>query len=500
MPFAVYALWKSFGGVEVLKGVDLEVANGEIHALLGANGAGKSTLINCLGGILQPDSGVILVGADKYDSLTPRLAKQAGVAVIHQDPALAASLSVSDNIFLGQERRVGPFINRKTQAREAKEWLAQLGADIRPSAVISGLGNADLQTVEIAKALSMRPQVLILDEPTAALSEHETVLLGRQMIELKRRQLPMLYVTHRLAEVFAIADKVSVLRGGKVVLSGLVPDFTHDDLVNAITGQRVERLRPPLSGEQRDVSVEVDGLMSAGIGPVTFNIRRREIVGVFGLVGSGRTELVETLFGARQRNGGTFKIDGQPIAAKSPVHAVIEGVALVPSDRLRKSIVGTLPSKDNALFPSYRRLARMGIRRFRRERASFFDAVSPLSLQPPRIDLEAKRFSGGNQQKLVIARWLNDVQHCRFLMLDEPTQGVDVGARHEIYAALRAYADAGNALLVTSSEPEELLQIADRVVVLHEGQIAGIIDAETISEAKLLELAHNVNRPEGRAV
>lgn len=492
MPFAVHGLYKSYGGVEVLKGVDLKVADGEIHALLGANGAGKSTLIKCLSGAIEPDSGVMIVGAEKYDGFTPKTAKQAGISVIYQDLSLATSLDVADNMFLGQELRWGPFVRRRAQRREAAEWLAALGSGIKATASLSSLGNAGLQAVEIAKALRTRPRVLILDEPTAALSEKEAETLGRQMLELKKQNLPLLYVTHRLAEVFALADRVTVLRGGRVVLSGAVKDFSREDLVGAIAGERIARGRPSARTEAPVPAVEIRGLLAAGIGPVDLDIRKGEVLGVFGLVGSGRTELLETIFGTHRCFAGSITIDGKPCPIGSPPASVAAGVALVPSDRLRKSIIASLSAGENMLLPVYRSLSAFGIRWRSRERASFDTAVGRLNLQPPRIDLEARRFSGGNQQKLVIARWLNEIRRCRLLMLDEPTQGVDVGARRDIYAAIRASAAAGVSMLVTSSEPEELVQIADRVVVLSAGRIAAILDHHEIEENRLLTLAHQM--------
>ncbi|WP_395773374.1 sugar ABC transporter ATP-binding protein [Agrobacterium pusense] len=493
MPFAVYALRKSYAGVEVLKGVDLEVADGEIHALLGANGAGKSTLIKCLSGAIQPDSGGLLIGTERFDALTPRSARDAGVAVIYQDPALAASLDVSDNIFLGRENRIGPFVRRRAQRAEAAYWLRELGADILPTDSLSKLGNAGLQTIEIARSLSMHPKVLILDEPTAALSEHEAEILGKRLLELKKQRLPLLYVTHRLAEVFALADRVTVLRGGQVVLTGPVNNFTHDDLVSAIAGDTVEFVRRQQRVAPFKPLIKIRDVIAPGIGPISLDIGSGEIVGVFGLVGSGRTELLETLFGSRKRYAGKISIDDRQLALSNPASAVEEGIALVPSDRLRKSIVGTLSSGENTLLPNYRKLARIGLRLRAKENHIFKHAVGKLNLSPMRIDLEARRFSGGNQQKLVIARWLNEASKCRFLMLDEPTQGVDVGARGDIYASLRESAAQGTSLLVTSSEPGELIQIAHRVIVLSHGRMVASLQSHEIEESRMLALAHNLS-------
>ena len=496
MTFAVYALRKSYGGVEVLKGVDLEVADGEIHALLGANGAGKSTLIKCFSGAVQPDYAVMMVGEERYEGFTPRASRAAGVSVIYQDLSLAMSLDVTDNIFLGQELRTGPFVHKKAQRQEAAQWLKQLGSEIRPTASLSELGNAGLQTVEIAKSLRTHPKVLILDEPTAALSEEEAEKLGRQLIEMKGRNLPILYVTHRLSEVFSLADKVTVLRGGLVALHGKVSDFSRDDLVAAIAGEPIKRGRPairPPADVITHPAVSVRGLVASGIGPIDFDIRRGEVLGVFGVVGSGRTELLETIFGSHKRFDGRIMVHDRDITPDTPPDAVAAGIALVPSDRLRKSIIGDLPSGENMLMAAYRSLGRFGLRLPSAEREVFFNAVERLNLQPSRIDLQSRRFSGGNQQKLVIARWLNATVNTKLLMLDEPTQGVDVGARRDIYAALRATADTGGSVLVTSSEPEELVQIADRVMILVSGRLAAVLETDEIDEARLLSIAHKMH-------
>ena len=472
-------------------GVDLEVADGEIHALLGANGAGKSTLIKCLSGATTPDDGVMMVGSQRYEALTPREARSAGISVVYQDLSLAATLDVADNMFLGQELRFGPFVRKRAQRREAARWLREIGTGIEPTADLATLGNAGLQAVEIAKALRTEPKVLILDEPTAALSEQEAAVLGEHLRTLKTQNMPVLYVTHRLAEVFALADRVTVLRGGRVVLTGRVKELDRAALVSAIAGETVERHRPEVWSEtDARPLLQVDDLLAPGIGPVSLAVRPGEVLGVFGLVGSGRTELLETLFGAREAHGGQVAIKGLAMSLGSPGHAVGAGLALVPADRLRKSILPTLPAGDNMLLPSYRTLSRFGLRRGPAEKRTFDQAVGRLKLRPASVDLEARRFSGGNQQKLVIARWLNATQNCSVLMLDEPTQGVDVGARRDIYEALAATARSGRGVVVTSSEPEELAQIAHRVIVLAHGRIVGTLEGDAITENRLISLAH----------
>ncbi len=501
MAFAVRALEKSFGGIRVLNGVDLSVEDGEIHALLGANGAGKSTLIKCLSGAIRPDRGEIVIGPKSFTTLTPRESRQAGVAVVYQELSLAMSLSASDNIFLGQEECWGPFVRQSSQRRRAERLLADLGIDLNISSDLANVGNAELQSIEIVRALAANAKVLILDEPTAALSEREAERLAERLRQLRTRNIPLLYVTHRMSEVFELADRVTVLRGGRTVLSGKVADYTHQDIVDAIVGRSVSRARvvaPASAVTLEQPLLSVRDLLAPGIGPLSFDVRPGEILGVFGLVGSGRTELVETLFGARQIHGGEVSCQGEPVHPRNPGDAFRAGFALVPSDRLRKSVFASLPARDNLLASSFADLCSAFLRRRGRERELFDKAAGRLNLQPRKPDLEARRFSGGNQQKLVLGRWLNDVKGCRLLMLDEPTQGVDVGARSDIYAALRdVIKEPGRAVLATSSEPEELIQVAHRVMVLSNGRLAGMLEGDEITEGRLLGLAHSVEHRQG---
>lgn len=498
MAFAVKGLSKAFGGVDVLKSVDLAVADGEIHALLGANGAGKSTLIKCLSGAEAPDAGEIILGDESYAALTPRLSRKAGVSVVYQELSLVLTLSVADNVFLGREICIGPFVNRRRQLTEAKAWLGQMGVTLDPAQELNGVANADLQSIEIVKALSAESKVLILDEPTAALSEREAERLSQNLKRLRKQKLPVLYVTHRLNEVFSLADRVTVLRGGEVVLNRQVSETSHDELVRAIVGKNVSRNKAAQTSHSAAASatiMSVQNLVSAGIGPIDFDVRLGEIVGVFGLVGSGRTELLDTLFGVQPLDSGTIDLFGSPYEPKSPIHAVESGIALVPSDRLRRSIFRSMPADENVLLSTFHKIASGVFRKRDSEGEVFHDITARLNLQPRRMGLEADRFSGGNQQKLVLARWLNDRQSCRVLLLDEPTQGVDVGARREIYDAIRMVSEvSGCAVLATSSEPDELIQIANRVIVLSGGELAGIVSGADINETTLMSLAHKIEQ------
>lgn len=493
MSFAVRALRKSFGSVAVLKGVDLSVDNGEIHALLGANGAGKSTLIKCISGAEAPTSGSIVIDDVEYKSLDPRSAIKEGVAVIYQAPSVALSLDVSENVFLGHEPSWGPIRTVSRMRRQTSDLLRSLGSDIGANADLATLGNADLQVIEIAKALARDPKVLILDEPTAALTEREVAQLAIQMRALRARGLPLLFITHRLSEAMELADRVSVLRGGEVVLTGRTSELTKGDLIDAIVGSSIStERRVDARQTRRPALLQARGLVSAGLGPIDVTADGGEVVGVYGLTGSGRTELLETMAGARRTVAGSVRIDARPIRCDSPRATLAHGIALVPSDRLRKSIFSDLTASINMLLPRIGEIARLGVFRHRHDEERIFDhSARALHLQPHDSSLEATRFSGGNQQKLVLSRWLNGVGECSLLLLDEPTDGVDVGARSDLYEAIRDFVSDGTAaVLIASSEPEELIRIAHRVIVLSRGVIAGELVGDDITEHRLLELAH----------
>lgn len=496
MGLTTQGLTKSFGGMPVFEGLDLEFAGGEIHALLGANGAGKSTVIKCISGGVKPDAGTIKVDSRTFTSFTPAEARQAGVAVIHQTPSLALTLTAAENIYLGEEITRTGFLDRAAMQHGARDILDSLGSTIDPGSDLQTLSNADLQVIEIAKALNRRPRVLILDEATAALTEREVERLAGQLRSLKRSGLPIIFVTHRLTEVLDLADRVTVLRGGAVALREAVEDVTRDDLVTAIVGDRREEARSsghvaddPRSGR---VLLTARGLSAPRFGPVDFDLHNGEILGVFGLVGAGRTELLETIAGATRPTSGTMDLGGERYAPGSPYDAAGSGVSLVPSDRLRKSVFPDLTAEANLLLPNLGRTAFAALfRRRARERGVFDEVAASMSLSPANPTTHGRQFSGGNQQKLVIGRWLNSVHRCRVLLLDEPTDGIDVGARDDLYNSFTRFAaQPGQSVLFTSSEPEELLRIADRVIVLSRGRVAGILHRDQISERQLLELAH----------
>jgi len=489
----ISGLRKSFGSVPVLNGVDLEFAPGEVHALLGANGAGKSTLLGCLSGAIVPSSGVITAGGRDHDSFTPRSAFEAGTAIIYQQFQLASTLTVADNVFLGDELRT-PLgtVRRGEQDRVTRDLLSRLDVELDPRAVVETLTVGQQQVVEIARALRREPEVLILDEPTAALGRHEVEALLELVRRLAHDQgIAVVFVTHILGEVMAVADHVSVLRGGSVLWSRRRSRVKLHDLVAGISPERVDSITDsarPLGDEL----VRLDGLQTSYCGPIDLSIAAGEIVGVFAMLGGGRTNLLETLAGARPVRGGTVTIAGEPARLGTVADAMGSGFALVASDRPRQSLFASLTALENLLMPHYRRLSR-GLRRQRRETQIFQDVARRIQLAPPAPGQEATAFSGGNAQKMVVGRWLAGIDDVRLLLLDEPTQGVDVGSRSQIYGLLRVYvADGGRAVLFATSDPDEAVALADRILVLVDGHLEAVVDP-SIGESALLALAQSVD-------
>lgn len=498
---SVRQLQKSFGNHRVLKGIDLHFRAGEVHALLGPNGAGKSTLLSCLSGAVIPDAGEIEVGGRTYAGFTPKTAFEAGTAIIYQHFQLIGPLSVSDNMFLGSEIRTAiGTVNTTEQKRRSVEVLESLGVDIDPSRAVDTLSVGEQQVVEIARAVLKQPSVLILDEPTAALSEHEVSLL----LDLVRRLaqdhgLTIIYVTHLLREVLEVADAVTVIRDGQVLWTQGIEDIALADLVHAIAPENdVQRKVLPSGQAQRE---DLGGVVDAGdalfvledyrstrTGPVNVEMRQGEILGVYGLLGAGRTDFLEGLAGVR-RSTGRATMAGRDIRADSPLQAQRQGVAFVASDRKAHSLFSGMTSQENLLVPHYRALSRPWRSR-RREAAVFKQTAAKVNLVPADPQRDAGTLSGGNAQKLVVGRWLADVCDASLLLLDEPTQGVDIGARHELYTLIRAYASADrHAVIFATSDPEEVVALADRVIVLVDGAVADIVAADVGVEA-LLTLAH----------
>jgi ABC-type sugar transport system ATPase subunit len=477
--------------------VDLNVKDGEIHALLGPNGSGKSTLIRCLSGAVRPDDGTIEVGGIEHLAFTPREAIAAGTAVIYQNFSLVPSLTVAENVFLGDELRAGLRIDRAAQETQAGRLLAQFGRPIRADIPVGRLRVGDRQLVEIAKALRRSPKLLVLDEPTAALGERESEQLGVHLRRLRDEGLAILYVTHLIGEVFAIADRVTVLRDGHIVLKDDVASVNAAQIIEAISPASGQRIVAGTRGREKSgdsLALELNDVVVEGVGPITLSLQSGEVLAVFGLLGSGRTELLEAIYGSRKIVSGLVRVGGRQLKVTSPSAALRAGIALVAGERIRQSIFDKMSTMDNMLLPHVARLSRWLTRRKKTERAIFHDTAKDLRLQPNDPNTIAWALSGGNQQKLAVGRWLAALHHVDVLLMDEPTQGIDVGARRDLYELVRRLAHGdGKSILFTSSDPEETLSLADRVLVLRRGRIVAELEPEGLTEQRILSIAHGAD-------
>ncbi|MGA8654447.1 MAG: sugar ABC transporter ATP-binding protein [Xanthobacteraceae bacterium] len=494
MTVAIKDLWKAFGGAYALSGVDFEVDAGEVHALLGPNGAGKSTLIRCLSGAVAPDAGTIVIDGRSHAELTPKEAIDKGVAVIYQNLSLIPSLTVTENVFLGDELTRWGLVRRRAQRQRVANLLhAVLGAtEIDPEATVGSLPLAARQLVEVAKALHRaRVKLLILDEPTAALTETETQILFDRLRNLRSQGLHIIYITHRLGEVFEIADRVTVLRDGKVVLSGQsVASIEPEAIVTAIAGEPIKVPARDNFGAGAPI-LALEGLTGTRFGPIDLEVGPGQIVGLFGALGSGRTELLETIIGYRRATSGRVLVGGHVLNARKPAAALAAGIALVPADRLRQGLFGELDARDNVLLPSYARLATFGFRSRKFERRMFAETAQVMAFPPAFANRRGRQLSGGTQQKLVVGRWLRNPHAISVLLMDEPTQGVDVGARSEIYKIILASARRdGRSVLFASSDHEEVVALADRALVMKAGRVVASFERNSLSEDDLIHAAH----------
>ena len=477
---------KSFGAVRALRIVHLSLVPGEAHALVGENGAGKSTLVKILAGAVTPDSGEIeLLGAPVTLS-TPAAAQDAGIAVIYQEPTLFPDLTVAENIFMGRQplRRLRR-IDTSTVHRRCGELFQRLGVEIDPQRPARGMSIAEQQLVEIAKALSFEARVLIMDEPTAALSGVEVDRLFSVVRGLCDAGTAVLFVSHRLDEVFALCHRVTVLRDGGWVSTESTSDVTPDGIVRRMVGREVSTLYPKQPTTATDAVLEVEGLTRFGIfEDVTFSVRRGEIVALAGLVGAGRSEVVRAIFGVDHYDRGTVVVNGKRLPGGRPAAAMKAGLALVPEDRRQQGLVMELSVERNTTLTLRWALSRLGWLSRRRERASAYEWVRNLQVKVPGVAAPVSTLSGGNQQKVVLAKWL--FTEPEILILDEPTRGIDVGAKYEIYTIIARLAEEGKGIIVISSEMPELLGISDRIYVMNEGRMVGEMPTREASQEKIM--------------
>ena len=481
---------KSFPGVRALDGVSLSVNAGEVHFLLGQNGAGKSTLIRILYGAHHPEAGEVLVDGRPVRLHSPADARALGIAVIFQEFSLVPYLDLAQNIFLGREPRgrVPGTIDHKAMHAEARRLLDMLGAGLDTHTLAHELGVAQQQMVEIAKALSQHARILVMDEPTAALSDHEIDRLFAQIRALKASGVAIIYISHRLQEIAAIADRVTVLRDGRNVATMAASDAKVDDLVHLMIGREVDVVyRDRFCERPGDVVLDVRGLAADnGVEGATLTVRAGEVVGLAGLVGAGRSELARAIFGADRVTGGSARLNGRPLG-RGPVPSVRAGVGLVPENRKTEGLALTRSVEDNVLLAGMRKLFPSGWYCARAAATVARDIVSRLRVATPSIARLTRYLSGGNQQKVVIGKWLT--AGSRFFIFDEPTRGIDVGAKAEIYGVMSSLVADGAAVLMISSELPEVVAVCDRAYVMRDKRIVGELQRHELSEANILRLA-----------
>ena len=488
---------KRFPGVQALDNAGLEVLPGEIHALLGENGAGKSTLINILSGAHQPDSGTIELGGEKVTMASPHDAQRRGVVTIYQEFTLAPNMTIAENVFIGREPGSGVFVDWRKMAAETRSITTQLGLQLRPMSIVRNLSVAEQQMVEIARALSMKSRLIVMDEPTSALSLSEVEKLFRIMRDLKAQGLSIIFVTHRLEEVMEICDRYTVLRDGRLVSSGSVADTTVDGIIRLMVGRQVnalfarrERVTPG------DVALKVEGLTRRGntqdqnatvLANVSFEARRGEILGIAGLVGAGRTEMSRAVFGADPFDSGRIIIGNREVNIRSPRDAIRHGLGLVPEDRKQQALFLALAVRVNLSMAAHERIKRWGV--FideAAERAMVEEYRKKLNIRMASQEQLIASLSGGNQQKVTLARWL--ALRPKVLIVDEPTRGIDIGAKVEVHQLLFDMAQSGIAIIAISSELPEVLAISDRIITMREGHITGEIRSEQANEEILMSM------------
>ncbi|MFJ6675010.1 sugar ABC transporter ATP-binding protein [Actinosynnema sp. NPDC091369] len=480
---------KSFQAVRALRGVSLSLHAGEVHALAGENGAGKSTVVRIIGGEHRPDAGEVLLDGEPVRFSSPRDARQRGVAVIHQEPVQFPDLSAAENVFMGrQPLRRGRRIDRRELRRRTAELFDRLGVPLDPDRPTRGLSIADQQIIEIAKALSADARVIVMDEPTAALSAVEAERLFRVARGLAERGAALLFISHRLEEMYRLCDRVTVLRDGAPVSTDPMAEVPRDALVRRMVGREVEQLFPERRTEIGEPRLVVEGLTRTGVfHDVSFTVRRGEIVGLAGLIGSGRTEVARAVFGVDRPDAGTVSVDGVGLPAGDPRAAIDRGVALVPEDRREQGLVLELSIERNASLARLREVSPGWITRRSRERALAARWARRLSVKAARLADPAATLSGGNQQKVVLGKWL--ATEPSVLIVDEPTRGIDIGTKVEVHALLSDLAGQGLAVLLISSELPEVLGMADRVLVVHEGRITAELAGVDATEEAVMRAA-----------
>jgi rhamnose transport system ATP-binding protein len=483
---------KSYGGVHALADVSFAIAPASVHALVGENGAGKSTLVKILTGVVHPDEGELAIDGEPQRIGDPHTAHRLGIVAMYQEPTVFQDLTVAENVFAGRHPRTGlRTVDWRRMRSEASRILRDLGVDFGPDTPVRGLGVADRQLLEIAKALSSSARLLIMDEPTAALSPHEVENLFATVHRLRDRGVAIVFISHRLEEVSAIADTVTVLRDGRHIATRPAEGLAHGEMVRLMVGRSLDALFPKEEAEIGDVVLRADGLTRRGVfSGVSFELRRGEIVGLAGFVGSGRTELARSIFGADPLDRGTLRIEGRAYRPRTPRAALRRGLAYLPEDRLHQGLVQPMSVRENVSLAVLPGLTPGGFLRPRRERAlarRFMEQLRIKATSPAQV---VRSLSGGNQQKVVLAKWI--AAEPRILILDEPTHGVDVGTKADVHRTISHLATQGLTILLISSELPEILGMSDRVLVMREGRLVAELSREEATQERVIQAAAGV--------
>lgn len=481
-------LTKAYPGVVALNDLSMEVRRGECHALIGENGAGKSTLIKSIAGAITPDSGTILFDGVEYTAMTPALSKEVGIGVIYQEFNLCPSLTIAENVYLGSRLKPGIFQDAGLMNRKAQEILDQFHVEgLKADVLVRNLSTAYQQMVEIAKTIAKSARLVIMDEPTAPLTEHEVQVLFRIIQDLKAKGITIIYISHRLDELYQVADRVTVMRDGCYVTTKDVKDVTKDQLISYMVGRELNKNFDERKTETDEILLETKNLGGNGVQPFSLQLHKGEVLGLGGLVGAGRTEYAQLIFGAVKKECGEVYLNGKKVEINSPTDAVKVGIGMVPEDRKSHGALLRMSIRENIVVPILKNISNGIFVDGAKEHKIAEEEIRALRIKTPSAEQEVSHLSGGNQQKVVLGKWLaND---CQVLILDEPTRGVDVGAKQEIYNLINDLAAQGRGIIVISSDMEEIIGITDRMLVLYEGHLVGKLEKSEYSQEKILTYA-----------
>lgn len=478
---------KIYPGVVALNDVSIDFRKGEVHCLVGENGAGKSTFIKVISGAIEPDNGIIDVNGHAYNAMTPHLSRSLGIEVIYQEFNLAEDLTVAENVFLGQEVRKNGLPDMNTIYAKAKNVFERMQVCVDPKAIVSHLSVSYMQFVEIAKAISKEAKILIMDEPTAPLTEDEVDKLLDLVRLLKNSGVTIIYISHRMNEIFRIGDRFTVLRDGEKIITGEVKNTSNDQLITYMVGRKLKNDYPRRSVETGDVVLEARNIYSEKVHGVSFKVRKGEILGIGGLVGAGRTEVVRAVFGADLLYAGEVLFEGKPVYIKHPKDAIKLGIGFVTEDRKRQGLILSQSINFNISLPILKRISKGYIVDKREEVHCAEKQRDMLNIKTPSLSVLTNSLSGGNQQKVVLAKWL--ASNCKVIFMDEPTRGIDVASKQEIYKLMNTLAESGIAIVMISSEMEELLGMSDRLIVMREGNQVAELNKEQFSQELVMKYA-----------